>query len=526
MENDKINDFLESKVETLKFLYKDLHLAYWNAILSGKNDNYKDYSDKEIELKKFFNNKKDFDKVKKFIDSEYGNEIQRRELKLLYDMYLSNQGDVELIYDISKKVSETEKKFNTFRGEVDGKEKTYGEICSILINERDSEKLKEAWEGYKKIGELVKKDVLTIVKLRNKLAKSLEFDNYYEFSLETSEQKEEEIEKVFDELDDLNREPFKKLKEEIDLELSKRYSVDVGDLKPWHYGDLFFQEGPSIYSIDLNELYKDGILDKAKKYYESIGMDVDDILKRSSLYEQDGKYPHACCIDMDREGDIRTMQNLRNNEKYMDTLLHELGHGVYDKYIDNSLPFILRDPAHTFTTEAVAMIFGRKAKNLDFIRRCCEKDVDDTEGIIKKILRLRQIVFSRWAQVMFRFERELYKNPDQDLNKVWWNLVKKYQLINFCRDKADWASKIHIISSPVYYHNYMLGELLASQFHNYIIKNVISDSKNDSYFGDVKVGQYFKEKVFGAGTRYRWDEMIRRATGEDLTAKYFIEEFK
>ena len=36
----------------------------------------------------------------------------------------------------------------------------------------------------------------------------------------------------------------------------------------------------------------------------------------------------------------------------------------------------------------------------------------------------------------------------------------------------DWATKIHIALYPCYYHNYLLGELLASQLHYYIAANI------------------------------------------------------
>ena len=63
--------------------------------------------------------------------------------------------------------------------------------------------------------------------------------------------------------------------------------------------------------------------------------------------------------------------------------------------------------------------------------------------------------------MVFRFEKALYANPGQDLNKVWWDLVEKYQEIKRPegRNQPDYASKIHIVTVPVYYQNYMLGEL-------------------------------------------------------------------
>jgi len=35
------------------------------------------------------------------------------------------------------------------------------------------------------------------------------------------------------------------------------------------------------------------------------------------------------------------------------------------------------------------------------------------------------------------------------------------------------------------------------------------------------MGEFFKTKVFMPGMRYEWNEMIEKATGEKLTAKYY-----
>ena len=125
---------------------------------------------------------------------------------------------------------------------------------------------------------------------------------------------------------------------------------------------------------------------------------------------------------------------------------------------------------------------------------------------------------------MFHFEQELYKNPEQNLNKLWWGLVKKFQLIDFSRDEPDWASKIHLVSSPVYYHNYVLGNLLASQLHYHIIK-LLKLNKETDYSGKKQVGEFLIKNVFMPSAKYKWDEMIKQALGEPLTAKYFVEEF-
>lgn len=141
--------------------------------------------------------------------------------------------------------------------------------------------------------------------------------------------------------------------------------------------------------------------------------------------------------------------------------------------------------------------------------------------------RLKQLVFSRWAMVMYYFEKELYADPEQDLNALWWNLVEKYQGIKkpAGRDEADWAAKIHFTIAPCYYHNYPLGELLASQLHASLTKSVLAEGEQVSYVGATEAGAWLREKVFSAGASWSWNEMIKRATGEPLTARYFVEQF-
>jgi peptidyl-dipeptidase A len=235
---------------------------------------------------------------------------------------------------------------------------------------------------------------------------------------------------------------------------------------------------------------------------------------------------------MDNEGDVRVLCNIVPNEEWMGTMLHEFGHAIYDKNIDNTLPFILRDPAQTFTTEAIAMMFGRFSANPQWIKDNLGISDEEKTKIAEncfKTLRLNQLVFSRWAQVMYRFEKSMYANPDQDLNKLWWNLAEKYQLLKKPegRKEPDWATKIHIATYPCYYHNYLMGELLASQLFYYIVKNIIKsdDYKFQSFSGNKDVGAYLKAKVFVPGMKYFWNDMIEKATGEKLTPKYYAKQF-
>ena len=530
----QMQSFIESHLQKIKSLEKEMNLSYWDAATTGKQEDYDKYGELQLQYRKIYSNTGDFEKIKEFKESGQIKDLAlARQLELLYNGYLKNQIEPELLKQIVELGTQVEKKFSVFRGEIDGKKVSTNEINEILKKETDSSKRKKAWLASKQVGEEVAADLIKLVKLRNQAARKLGFENYYVMSLTTAEQSVEELDKIFTELRQLTNEPFDKIKAKLDSILSDIYGIGVEGIMPWHYHDPFFQEGPLVYEVDFDQYYSEkDVNELAAAFYKSIGMPVESILKVSDLYEREGKNPHAFMTDIDREGDVRVLCNLLNTERWMETMLHELGHGIYEKYMDFDAPFLLRGPAHIFTTEAVAMFFGRLSRNGAWMQQMLDLTDEQRTEIEKaafKSQRLKQLVFARWCQVMFNFERQLYANPDQDLNNLWWDMVEEYQYVTrpTGRDKPDWAAKIHFSSSPVYYHNYMMGELMASQVHHYLVHNVLSlDSDADvSYVGRKKVGDFFRKKIFEPGDRYYWNEMIERATGEPLTPKYFVEQF-
>ncbi len=483
-------------------LTQESSLAYWNASISGKEEDWKKSEELNIELTKVFANKEHFAVLKRIKESNtITDELLKRQLDLMYLAYLGNQVDTELLNSVISMQTEIEQKYSNFRVDVNGKKLSDNEVEDILKTSTSSTELQQVWEGHKAIGPVVAKDIIKLVRKRNEIAKELGFNNYHEMSLRLSEQDPGEISALFDELDNLTRDSFVVLKNEIDTHLSKRDNVKVKELMPWHYQNRFFQEPPAIYSIDLDKYYNDRNIETLTTgYFSSIGLDITDMIAKSDLYEKPGKNQHAYCIDIDNQGDVRVLCNIKPNQNWMGTMLHEFGHANYDKYINQQLPFTLRNPAHIFTTEAIAMFFGRMSSNAQFLVDMKLTDTIDAAKVSDesfKVLRLEQLTFSRWAQVMYRFEKALYANPDQDLNTLWWDLVEKYQMIRrpANRHQPDWASKIHIATSPCYYHNYLLGELLASQFNHFISATVLKSTNfGQSYFGKKQVGDYFKEK--------------------------------
>ena len=524
-------DSLELKVKPVE---AGANLAYFTAAVTGKSEEYDKSSELNIKLSKIYADKAAFTKLKEFKESgKISDTLLTRQMNVLYNAFLANQVDAGKMEELIRAQTRLEQKYSTFRATVDGKKFSDNELELVLKTSSNSRELEKCWLASKQIGDSVSSDVIGLVKMRNAIAHELGFANYHEMSLKLSDQDPAQIEKLFDELDSLTRDTFTALKADVDAVLAKKYKVKPEALMPWHYQNRFFQEAPAIYNVDLDSFFADkDVVQLSKDYYAGIGLDVTGILSKSDLYEKDGKYQHAFCTHIDRSGDVRVVCNVKNNDQWMNTMLHELGHGVYDQNIDMKLPYFLRTPAHTFTTEAIAMIFGRLSSNPYWLRENVGVSAEEADRIstdVSKSLQLEQLVFSRWCQVMFRFEKSMYTNPDQDLNKLWWDLAEKYQLLKKPegRNSADWASKIHIALYPCYYHNYQLGELLASQLQATINTKVLKVGANDvvSLSKNPEIGTYLLDKVFKPGAKYQWNDMIKRATGEELTAKYYAREF-
>ena len=526
--------FVEQHVAKVAPVEKALALAYWKATTTGDKDAYGRVSELEIELRKLHADPKHFDFLKRVAAKADGLDARdRRQLILLKNAFEENQIDSELMKGMVELSTEVQKTFSEFRGKIGEKEVSDNEIKTILRKEEDVELRKAAWLAYKAKGAVVRDQVLELVRLRNKAAAKLGYPDFYSMRLRLMEQDPDQIQKMFDELAEQTDAPFAEIMKEVRAELAKRHGVAADALMPWHFEDPFFQEAPTLRGVDLDPMFAASDPVKlVQGFFRGVGLDPADILDHSDLYEKQGKMPHAYCTHIDRSGDVRILANLQNNEQWTSTLMHEMGHAVYDRYLDMELPWLLRSPSHSFATEAIAMLFGRQTRNPAWLKDVVGVDPAKLEPIsadLKFSLRLSMLVFARWAMVMASFERQMYANPEQDLNKLWWTLKSRYQGIAPPpgRDAPDWASKIHVAVWPAYYHNYLLGEMMASQLLSVIAVKLLGggDANQLQLKDKAEVGTWLKAKVFAPGASLRWDELLIKATGETLNPKYFAQQF-
>jgi peptidyl-dipeptidase A len=528
--------FVDAHEARIKPLDKAAGIAWWDANISGKDEDFKKKIEAQNRIDEVYSDPATFRELKELhtLSDRIDDPTTARAVKVLYLSYLEKQVNPGLLKQIVAKANQIEQQFNVFRAEVQGRKMPDTEVREVLKTSKDSARREAVWKASKEVGPKIEAALGELVRLRNQAAVELGFKNFHTLQLYINEQDTDEVIRLFDELDELTREPFRAAKKEIDQNLAAAYGIQPAELMPWHYHDPFFQESPAVFDVSLDEPYKKAdILKICREFYAGIGLPIEDVIERSDLYPKPGKSQHAFCTDIDRQGDVRVLANIVNTEYWMGTMLHELGHAVYSsKNIPQSVPYTLRGEAHILATEGVAMMFEKWSKNRRWMEQMgiTVSEPARFDEVAAKMQRNQLLVFSRWCQVMLRFEKAMYENPQQDLNDVWWDLVEKYQEVKRPpgRNAPDYATKVHVVSAPAYYHNYMMGQLFASQVHHAIAREVLGgvEPKKAFYVDNKKLGEFMREKVFKPGRTMDWNELTQHATGEKLNAKAFAEDFR
>lgn len=515
----------------LSALEDEANLSWWDANVASSPSADARQAAADLALREFFDDSERYAQVRDALAAvrtgEDGTEVAEgdpsvlRQLEILHNRFLPNQMSGEMrrrLVDLETGIGSA---YNRFRAVIDGRERSDNELVEILRTSTDQEARRRAWEASKQIGSVVEADVRELARLRNDVARGLGFRDHFELALATSEIDEDRLFATLGELELATEAAWARRKGALDARRAQEFGIDRAELRPWHYADPFFQELPLGPELALDELFADRDLEHmTDATFDALGLDLGGLIANADLYARPAKSQHAFCVHIDRSGDVRVLTNIEPNRYWMGTLLHEFGHAVYDDRVERDLPWLLREPPHALSTEAIALLFGRLTNDVRWLRDIAHLDPETAARLAPDIRRAKAdslLISLRWMLVMTHFERDFYADPERDLNARWWELVERFQSVAKPpgRDAPDWAAKIHVALAPVYYQNYIYGEMLASQL----------EATLESAPGGLlsaATGARLVESVFAPGAVSRWDHLIESSTGEALTPRHLV----
>ena len=483
----------------------------WDFYINSTPETMKQYEIAQDEYTKLFSNKKVYDEFMS-VDASKLPHHEQKQLKDLLKVFDERLNSGENYKALEKKENEIAQKFNGYIPLIDGKEVSKTEISKILQSEYDPVLRQKAYDSLIKGGDLIAEDMVEFVKMRNDFAKSKGYNNFFDYKLK----EDYDVDSSF--LDKLISEVYSGASEKIISIQDKNYSklrkiFKTEQLQGYHYGLLTDDSPDRAVNSYLENL---SIEDISKNAYKGMGFDVDKFISDGKLtldlYPRKNKNTHGFCFGIDPGKDSRILANLRNDARSLDTLNHEMGHCVYDLGISRELPVVDREPSSSAFSEAIAMMMGDLQKRENILKGLIP---DDLLFKFQNSLKNDEADFVSKSLLIIDFEREFYKNPNQDPANLWASLRKKFRNQDHLSN-SEWATIPHYLSHPAYYQNYFRAALMKVQIYNHLHSILGNITENP------KCADYLNQNIFSKGASVEEYDLIKQLTGKPFSADDFI----
>ncbi|MCK9412792.1 MAG: M2 family metallopeptidase [Prolixibacteraceae bacterium] len=541
-----LRHYIDKNVDLIRNFTKESTVALWNVNLSGNERDYMKLINLELDFNntnqsksglfspdKFtpftenvFTKEKDFELLKRLKNSELITDTMlKRQLTVLYQSFMGPQVEANRYRKLRFAETKLWQSFSAIKVELEGKKYAGGQLDSIRKNSTDTTILKKVYTAYREKGRQIAGDIIQMVKMRNEFARDFGYTDYYQLAVETKDQTPEKIKILLNEIELKTNDQFYEAKALVDKVLSKKYHIRIQDLRCYHYNDERSSYLPRKFSDKMDSLYrKDDPIVLAAQFFSGLGLPVQDVIEKSDLKYRSGKSAGTSIFNVDFKNDLRMLATIKDNADGMKKIMHLCGHASHFKNISDNVPYLLKDP-NSVVAEGVASFFESLTMNNLWLKDEFEMDsVSNREYklLCMHFMQVDRLYRFRRLLVKSVFEREIYRNPDQNLGALWYRLNEEYLGIRPPNDQytTDWATASYFTSLSCSVHNFVLADLFAGQLQHYIEKNIL-DVTNPVYQNNKSVGQYLVTQLYRFGDLLPWEQLIEKSTGEPLNPAYF-----
>ena len=497
--DDEARIFMDMFEAGMKNFYVGMSEEYWTFYTRGDPGKTELYEKIQSEL---LSDPKTFDRLKAW-RGKVADPILARRVDLLYRTFaLAQVTAQEKIYEPQNALQKIQ---INFRSTYQGKTATQNQLTNVLRFEKNRDLRKEAWLARNQVGKEMAPGLTALIHARNDEARKLGYNSFYAMSLDLSEVDEAALFKILEDLDRLSLGPYRKWEAKLKREL-KLKTLESWDVS-YDY-DQFQEKLKSFFP-------KSDILPRLKRTYRSVGLDIDTMPIQVDDQERPGKSQHAFSFPINTPTDIRILANADDGIPSYRTLFHEMGHSVYSAGVRQPT-YLLQDSASACFTEGIGQFFPMLLEDGKWMTAVAGVPLEMAREYRKRLV--EDAPYSiRFYLVILHFEKEAYRNPDQDLTRLWWALNEKYLELPQHPEVASWASIIHFTSHPAYYQNYLLADMIAAQLMHHL------KSIQGTVLDNPATGEFLKTQVFAKGASVPWQKLVADTTGEPLNLNYYIE---
>ena len=498
----------------LEIVQKNAELTSWNFYINSTDENLEAYSKAQEDYYDLFQDKETYEKFKEIYDIGIDDKHLSKQLKKLvkeFEDEIKFGDELKVLRDLENEIAA---KYNKHVMMIDNEPISNVEIIKILETETNVDLRQKAFFARTNCGNVIAKDLVNLVKKRNEWAKIKGYDNFFNYMIEdtydiTPQKLDELLNAVYEKTKDKCLEFTKRNQ----TDLAKSFEIEISELRDFHYG-LLTEENPEK---EVTK-YIDNVVEIAENAYKNMGYDINNMGITLDLYPRPNKNTHGFAFCIEAGKDARILANLTDNISSLNTILHELGHCVYDIGINTELPFLDRDCASSAMTEAIAMLMGDLPKTENILSNIVPDNVLEK---FKSELKKDEARFVARSLQIIEFEKGMYNNPNQDLKQLWKQVKQKY-LFRSDNTEIDnsWATVPHYLSHPGYYQNYFRAALIKAQIYN-----TMREKLNGNISENNKTAEFLENNLFKIGASKDEDEIIKNITGKPLGVEDFCNRF-
>ncbi|KAJ3108082.1 hypothetical protein HDU97_002317 [Phlyctochytrium planicorne] len=536
-------------IESFNAAYERMHKAYednfWATKMNLKGCSSAELTRTKNELDLFLGDEKMLNHVRTLLKKSDLTADQRKILAIFERTFLcyiiQDHGALALRNQINELEAELADERNKMKlGYVDPVTKEFKTASSVqlrnLMRTSPNEELRKAcFEGLRGIGPFVSEKFCTIIKLRNKLARSLGYECFYDMKVNQAEGFGKHV--LFPMLEKLEKDS-RPILEAARARLAKEKGEDA--LKPYNMGyalsgDITAQKDPYFPF--------ENAVDAWARSFAAMGIQYEGATMQLDLCDREGKYSNGFCHwpqpawksstrgwvpSQANFTSLATPSQIGSGHTALVTLMHEGGHAAHFANVNQGSPLFSQERAPTSIpyAENQSMFLdsvvkdgawlGRYAlsKNGDVIPwDLVERDITSTHPY--EVFALRAML-----AVPF-FERRLYDLPEDELTaEKMIAIADEVEIaIQGGLSGRPLLSVPHPLSdeSAAYYHGYVLADMSVHQTRKHFL------AKYGSIVDNEKVGADLRDIYWRPGNSRMFLDLVKEMTGKELSGDAWVE---
>ena len=494
-DND-FSDFLKEIEEKLHNLSIKKALSYRNQYLG---ENHINPSVIDREMADLILRPDLYDRLMEWRNRSKDKILERKIDLLLREVLKARVSYEPEIFRLTNKIN---KKIQTFIPKLNGTDTTRSQLDDIIRKNPDRILREKAWWAEVNLGELIERDVIGLIKLRNQKARELGYNHYGEMILILEDINQD---KLFILFRDILKHTDKIWKNTI-KDSREKLGIDI--VYPW---DIKYYKYKYLNAVSDHYFPKDGIIDNFRKLLKHFNIDLDKLPIQVTY--QDIPYG-GICIVVEIGKDVRVLTNPNDGHHWYKIMFQELGHALHASMISNN-SYIISSGDPDFFWEGMACVIQQITSEREWLR----DHFDLPEKVIKEFILQEKTKNYHWYRKIisdFFFEFSIYQRQEGDLNRRFREYSRDNLFIEIPTGIV-WPHDSIYISHPFYLQNYLLAEIIACQIIHYYKEEYKSIFHKEFL-------NYLKINYFEQGAMIRWDKKIKRGTRKELSADSLLKE--